>query len=71
MRPPLFSDAITLALYFDCGFLDRPRYVPPWARDTRRLAATLAYSAFIMNVKLEDVILDRFVQWTQRNDGRA
>ncbi len=29
-----FSDTITLAPYFDSGFLSRPRYVPPW-RATR------------------------------------
>ena len=44
------SDAITLGPYFDSGFLQRPHYIPPWARDTRRLAAALAYSAFMMNV---------------------
>lgn len=64
-----FGDIITLAPYFDSGFLDRPRYVPPWARDTRRLAATLAYSAFIMNVNLEGVTLDRFVLWNERTEG--
>lgn len=59
------GDTITLAPYFESGFLSRPRYVPPWACDTRRLAATLAYSAFIMNVNLENVILDRFVLMAQ------
>jgi len=64
-----FSDAITLGSYFDSGFLSRPRYVPPWARDTRRLAATLAYSAFIMRVNLDGVTVDSFVQWSKRREG--
>jgi uncharacterized protein (TIGR02421 family) len=60
------SDVVTLSPYFESGFLDRPRYVPPWARDTRRLAAALAYSSFMMNVDLSDVSLDRFVQAARR-----
>lgn len=55
------GDAITLGPYFESGFLKKPRYVPPWARDTRRLAATLAYSSFMMNVNLASVSLERFV----------
>ncbi len=56
------SDTITLGPYFDSGFLQRPRYVPPWARDARRLAASLAYSSFMMNINLAPVTLDRFVE---------
>jgi uncharacterized protein (TIGR02421 family) len=63
------SDAITLAPHFDSGFLKRPHYTPPWARDTRRLAASLAYSSFMMNVNLEPVTLDRFVTATTRFEG--
>ena len=62
------SDAITLAPYFDSGFLQRPRYVPPWARDTRRLAAALAYSSFMMNVNLAPVTLERFVASANRSE---
>jgi uncharacterized protein (TIGR02421 family) len=60
------SDAITLGPYFDSGFLSRPHYVPPWARDTRRLAASLAYSAFMMNVNLTQVTLERFIASADR-----
>jgi uncharacterized protein (TIGR02421 family) len=60
------SDTITLGSYFEAGFLDRPRYVPPWARDTGRLAASLAYSSFMMNVNLAPVTLDRFVEAANR-----
>ncbi len=56
------SDVLTLEPYFQSGFLQRPHYVPPWARDTRRLAASLAYSSFMMNVKLDAVTLDRFAE---------
>lgn len=62
------SDTITLGPYFDSGFLQRPRYVPPWASDSRRLAASLAYSAFMMNVDLASVTLDRFVETTSLSD---
>jgi uncharacterized protein (TIGR02421 family) len=55
------SDTVTLGPYFDSGFLKAARYVPPWARDTSRLAATLAYSSFIMSVDLAPITLDRFV----------
>lgn len=55
------SDAVTLGPYFDAGFIERPRYVPPWAADTRRLAAALAYSSFMMNVDLASVSLDNYV----------
>jgi uncharacterized protein (TIGR02421 family) len=60
------SDTITLGPYFESGFLERPHYVPPWARDTRRLAASLAYSSFMMNVDIAKVTLDRFVAAAKR-----
>ena len=62
------SDAVTLGPYFDSGYLQRPRYVPPWASDTRRLAATLAYSSFMMSVNLAAVTLDGFVAAAKRSD---
>ncbi len=62
------SDTITLGSYFESGFLLRPRYVPPWARDVRRLAASLAYSSFMMNVDLAPVTLDRFVAAAMRTE---
>ncbi|QDU89245.1 hypothetical protein Pla175_26320 [Pirellulimonas nuda] len=65
------SDVLTLGPYFDSGFLQAPRYVPPWASDTRRLAATLAYSAFMMSVDLAAITLDRFVAAAQRSDAEC
>jgi uncharacterized protein (TIGR02421 family) len=60
------GDAITLGPCFDSGILDRPRYVPPWARDSRRLAASLAYGTFMMNVDLKNLSLDNFVRGERR-----
>ena len=60
------GDVVTLAPYFDSGFLQRPHYVPPWARDTRRLAASLAYSTFMMNANLSAVTLENFAAATAR-----
>lgn len=62
------SDAITLAPCFESGFIKSPRYVPPWARDVRRLAATLAYSSFMMNVNLQPVTLQGFVAAAKRSE---
>lgn len=63
------SDAVTLGPYFDSGFLQGPRYVPPWACDARRLAASLAYSSFMMNVNLAPVTLERFVEYANRTES--
>ncbi len=62
------SDTVTLGPYFETGFLSRPHYVPPWAEDTRRLAAALAYSSFMMKVDLGAVSLDHFVAAAERAD---
>jgi uncharacterized protein (TIGR02421 family) len=62
------SDVVTLGPYFASGYLQEPRYVPPWACDTRRLAATLAYSSFMMSVDLTAITLDRFVAAAKRSD---
>ncbi|WP_367302561.1 hypothetical protein [Allorhodopirellula heiligendammensis] len=59
---------MTLGPYFDSGFLQRPRYVPPWARDVGRLAASLAYSSFMMNVDLKLVTLPGFVAAAARSE---
>jgi hypothetical protein len=37
-------------------------YVPLWASDLRRLAAMMAYSAFITNIRLEKVYLERVIE---------
>ena len=66
------GDAILLGPYFDSGFLDRPRYVSPWAHNTGRLAATLAYGSFMMNVNLSGLSLENFIRAELRaDDSRA
>ena len=62
------SDTVTLGPYFETGFLSRPHYVPPWAEDTRRLAAALAYSSFMMKVDLGALSLEHFVAAAERAD---
>lgn len=52
------GDAVELAPWFESGLLAGPRYVPPWARDLRCVAASLAYSAFVTHVDLAAVKLD-------------
>jgi uncharacterized protein (TIGR02421 family) len=56
------GDALRLDPMFQSGWLIPPTYIPLWASDLRRLAAMMAYSAFITNIKLEKVYLDRFVE---------
>lgn len=55
------ADVVRLTPLFESGWLVPPRYVPPWAQDLRRLAASFAFSAFVGRIKLELVDLDRFV----------
>lgn len=64
-----FGDTILLGPYFDSGFLSRPHYVPPWAEDTRRLAASLAYSSFMMSVSLESISVDSYVAAVERSEA--
>jgi uncharacterized protein (TIGR02421 family) len=59
------ADAIRLDPYFDNGWLLPPQFLPPWASDLRRLAAMMAYSAFISQIKLERVYLDRAIEMEQ------
>lgn len=56
------ADALRLDPLFQSGWLIPPVYMPAWASDLRRLAAMMAYSAFITNIKLENVYLDRAIE---------
>lgn len=56
------ADALRLAPLFDRGWLRPPVYIPTWASDLRRLAALLAYSAFVGNIKLDAVYLERAIE---------
>ena len=56
------ADAVRLSPLFQSGWLEPPAYVPKWAADLRRLAALIAYTAFMSNVKLEKVTLNRVIE---------
>lgn len=56
------ADALRLDPLFESGWLIPPTYIPTWASDLRRLAAMMAYSAFITNIKLEKVYLGRMIE---------
>lgn len=53
------ADTLRLDPLFEEGWLSGPAYVPEWAGDLRRLAAMMAYSAFVSKVRLEAVTFDR------------
>ena len=57
------ADALRLSPLFETGWLSQPAYLPVWASDLRRVAAMLAYSAFISNIKLEKVYLERAIEF--------
>lgn len=63
------ADALRLDPYFQSGWLLPPTYIPLWASDLRRLAAMMAYSAFITHVKLEKVYLNRFIEVEEERKG--
>jgi len=56
------ADALRLSPLFESGWLNPPAYLPGWASDLRRLAAMMAYSAFISNIKLDKVYLERAIE---------
>lgn len=56
------ADALRLDPLFQSGWLIPPVYIPGWASDLRRLAAMMAYSAFITNIKLDNVYLERAIE---------
>lgn len=56
------ADTVRLAPLFDKGWLKPPVYIPTWAADLRRLAAMMAYSAFIGNIKIDDIRVERAIE---------
>jgi uncharacterized protein (TIGR02421 family) len=54
------GDTVDLSEYFETGFLKGPTYVPYWASDLRRIAAMLAFSAFVGRIALDQVSLSDF-----------
>ncbi|MNC76429.1 hypothetical protein D3C75_1281460 [compost metagenome] len=57
-----------LAPLFESGWLVGPAYMPAWASDLRRLAANLAFSAFIARVKLDLLDLQRFMDFEDEHE---
>lgn len=55
------ADVIRLEPYFESGWLNAPVYLPTWAADLRRLAAMMAYSAFITKINLDVVTMERAI----------
>lgn len=56
------GDTLRLEPYFHNGWLNPPTYLPTWAVDLRRLSASMAYSAFTTNIKLDKVYLERAIE---------
>jgi uncharacterized protein (TIGR02421 family) len=57
------ADALRMEPFFISGWLKPPAYMPVWASDLNRLAALLAYSAFTAQIKLENVYLERAIEF--------
>ncbi|MCU0368144.1 MAG: flavohemoglobin expression-modulating QEGLA motif protein [Cyclobacteriaceae bacterium] len=65
------ADALRLNPLFESGWLIPPTYMPTWASDLRRLAAMMAYSAFIGNVKLDKMYLNRYIEGEEEIKAQA
>jgi uncharacterized protein (TIGR02421 family) len=65
------ADALRLNPLFESDWLLPPTYIPTWASDLRRLAAMMAYSAFIGNVKLDKMYLNRYIEGEEEIKAQA
>jgi len=65
------GDTLRLAPLFDSGWLQGPIHVPAWASDLRRLAANLAFSAFITRIQLDVLDLDVFMAFADEHEDDA
>jgi uncharacterized protein (TIGR02421 family) len=59
------ADALRLDPLFESGWLIGPTYIPLWANDLQRLSASLAYSTFISNIRLDKVYLERAIEFEE------
>ena len=57
-----WADVLRLDPLFQNGWLSPPTYMPILASDLSRLAGMLAYSAFIANIELDHVYLERAIK---------
>lgn len=48
-------DVIALAPWFESGYIDAPRFLPPWMQRTNGLAGVLAFSLFANKIRLDKV----------------
>ena len=65
------GDVIRMRPLFESGWLVAPVYVPRWASDFRKLAAQMAYSAFISNINLDGIKFEHFIDLEERRSGTA
>jgi len=65
------GDTVRLAPLFESGWLQGPTYLPAWASDLRRLAANLAFSAFISRIKLEVLDLQVLMAFADEHESDA
>lgn len=65
------GDTVRLAPLFESGWLQGPVYIPAWAADLRRLAASLAFSAFITQIKLEVLNLEVLMDFADEHEADA
>jgi len=65
------ADTVRLAPLFESGWLRAPTYMPAWACDMRRLAANLAFSAFIAQIRLEVLDLPMFMAFADEHEADA
>lgn len=65
------GDTLRLAPLFESGWLIGPTYVPLWANDLQRLSAALAYSAFVANIRLDKLYLERAIEFEEELKSQA
>ncbi|EJM66009.1 hypothetical protein PMI29_02744 [Pseudomonas sp. GM49] len=65
------ADTVRLAPLFESGWLKGPTYLPAWASDLRLLAANLAFSAFIAQIKLDVLDLKVFMAFAEEHESDA
>ena len=65
------ADTVRLAPLFESGWLKGPVYLPAWASDLRLLAANLAFSAFIAQIKLDVLDLKVFMAFAEEHESDA
>jgi len=66
------GDTVRMNGLFENGWLKAPTYIPTWASDLRRLAAMIAFSGFVSNIKLDHISFERVLAFEEdlmRTDG--